>query len=117
VPKDKALLPSREIFCLCEAVYDLAIQWEFAPVAPEDSRERVRLAIEWARDFERYGQGARADGDYMDAIDHFFCDRYLAWLSKHRGALERGNEGIVVRPEFVRRDPGGRRGRRVSVKG
>ena len=64
----------KNTYRLCEAVADIVhnfSQPEFAGQMPEDSREFVRICIEWAAEFE----ALHADGieeDYIGKIDDFF---------------------------------------------
>lgn len=66
-----------------EAVADLSANFERQELKPDDSRETVRLVIEWAEEFERKHAGHQwgQDGgpEYMDAIDVFFFDKYTKW--------------------------------------
>lgn len=64
-------------YSLCEVVADLAMNMQdaidrevWAP--PPDSRERVRLCIEWAVEFEAKHAGRVWDGEYLEEIDEFF---------------------------------------------
>jgi hypothetical protein len=66
-----------ETYSLCETVADLAL-WAGHDLAkglwkrPPDSRELVRLLIEWSEEFERDNAGREWDGEYLEAIDSFY---------------------------------------------
>lgn len=74
-------------YALCEAVFDLAYCWTNTGVYnPADSRETVRLTIEWAEEFERVNHGAKwgetdTHPDYYEAIDAFHIRKHGEWLA------------------------------------
>lgn len=66
---------------LCETVADLTTLFMSRPNLPNDSRETVRLVIEWAEEFEARNAGERwIDREYLEVIEQFFEDKYRAWL-------------------------------------
>lgn len=71
----------KETYALCEAVADLALAFSEKEKRPDDSREMIRLAIEWAEIFEARTRDREWEGDYLEAIDAFFADQYAAWLA------------------------------------
>lgn len=69
-------------YSLCEAVADLAMMFatpRYAPHLPDDSRETIRLVIEWAHDFEALNKDREWDGEYMEEIEAYFHQRYDQW--------------------------------------
>ena len=66
---------------LCETVSDLTSLLMTKPNLPNDSRESVRLVIEWAEAFETRNAGETwADREYLEEIEVFFEEKYRAWL-------------------------------------
>lgn len=66
-------------YSLCEAVADIAMNLALAPRHPEDSRETISLAIEWAEAFEAKNKDREWDGEYIEEIDAYFAACYAAW--------------------------------------
>lgn len=71
-----------ENYSLCEAVADLAHNFAFAPLWPGNSREFVRLCIEWAEIFEARNVDREWDGEYIEEIDAFFIEQYKQWVEE-----------------------------------
>lgn len=66
---------------LCETVADLMSFFVEQPHLPDDSRETIRLTIEWAEEFEtRYAGEAWIDREYMEEVGTFFEEKYRGWL-------------------------------------
>ena len=66
---------------LCETVADLTSLLMIKPNLPNDSRESVRLVIEWAEEFEAKNAGEQwIDREYLEVIEQFFEEKYRAWL-------------------------------------
>jgi hypothetical protein len=66
---------------LCEAVADLTTLFMSRSNLPNDSRETVRLVIEWAEEFETRNAGEPwIDREYLEVIEQFFEEKYRAWL-------------------------------------
>ena len=78
---------------LCETVSDLASLFMSKPSFPNDSRESVRLVIEWAEEFENRNAGeAWADREYLEEIEMFFDQKYRAWLESAPARSLRNSE-------------------------
>ncbi len=71
-------------YSLCEAVADIAINFAVQSIHPDDSRELIRLVIEWAEIFEARNKGREWDGEYIQEIDSFFFEQYNEWV-KNKG--------------------------------
>jgi len=71
----------KSTYALCEAVADLALLFSAKEKRPEDSREMVRLAIEWAEIFEVRTADNEWEGEYLEAIDSFFEEQYAAYVA------------------------------------
>lgn len=68
-------------YALCETVADLMAFFVEQPCIPNDSRETVRLTIEWAEEFESRNAGEEwKDKEYLEEIGRFFEDKYHGWL-------------------------------------
>ena len=68
-------------FALCEAVSDLTALFMTKPQLPADSREVVRLCVDWAAEFEtRHEADDWIEGDYLETIGDFFERKYRAWI-------------------------------------
>ena len=68
-------------YALCETVADLMAFFVEEPTLPDDSRETVRLTIEWAEEFESRNAGEEwTDREYLEEIQHFFEEKYRGWL-------------------------------------
>jgi len=68
-------------YALCETVADLMAFFVEQPNLPNDSRETIRLTIEWAEEFEAHNAGeAWANREYLEDIQAFFEEKYRAWL-------------------------------------
>lgn len=87
-PRTRPVSPNDKVYSLCEAVADLSAMFsspKYAPEVPDDSRETVRLVIEWAQAFEKkhaktvWGVTSKA-GEYMEEIEKWFHSSYRAWL-------------------------------------
>jgi hypothetical protein len=66
---------------LCETVSDLTSLFMAQPNLPIDSRETVRLVIEWSEEFEARNAGEHwIDREYLEVIEEFFEEKYRAWL-------------------------------------
>jgi hypothetical protein len=67
-------------YAICEVVADLmwnlAIDLDRKKVGYiEDSREVIRLCIEWAEEFETRHAGREWDGEYMEEIETFYQEK------------------------------------------
>ena len=60
---------------------DLAQNFARAETLPGDSRETVRLCVEWAEAFEEKHKARVWDGEYLDEIDTWFQSHYADWLN------------------------------------
>lgn len=68
-------------YALCEAVADLMALFVEQPNLPNDSRETIRLTIEWAEQFEvRYAGEQWIDREYLQEVETFFQEKYRGWL-------------------------------------
>lgn len=68
-------------YALCETVADLMSLFVEEPNLPNDSRETIRLTIEWAEEFEvRHANEAWIDREYLEEIETFFQEKYRGWL-------------------------------------
>lgn len=70
---------AKERYDFAEAVADLSAMFtnpDFAPEVPEDSRETVRLVIEWAEIFQARNADREWDGEYLEEIEAFFRSQY-----------------------------------------
>lgn len=68
-------------YALCETVADLTAFFVEQPNLPNDSRETIRLTIEWAEEFEARNAGeAWANREYLEDIQAFFEEKYRVWL-------------------------------------
>lgn len=68
-------------FALCEAVSDLTAFFMTMPQLPADSREVVRLCVDWAAEFETQNEASDwIDGDYLEVIGAYFEQKYRAWI-------------------------------------
>jgi hypothetical protein len=74
------LLKNREAYRLAEASIEFALQWSAMDWEPVDSRDRNRLCIEWAAEFESELPDEPLD-DWLDRADAFFDDAYQQWLA------------------------------------
>jgi hypothetical protein len=68
------------VYSLSEAVADLTWNLTSDMEAGKvghipDSREVIRLCIEWANEFEAKNAGREWDGEYMEAIDAFYTEK------------------------------------------
>jgi hypothetical protein len=88
-----------------EAVADIARNFAFAQLWPEDSREFTRLCIEWAETFEARNAhrewGQDGGSEYIEAIDAHFGAEYQAW--------EDAGNGVVQNPALARLKKSGKR--------
>jgi hypothetical protein len=67
-------------YALCETVADLMAFFVEEQTLPDDSRETVRLTIEWAEEFETRHAGEQwIDREYLEEIQHFFEEKYRGW--------------------------------------
>lgn len=105
------------VYSLCEAVADLAANFATASHVPGDSRETVRLCIEWAEAFEleHHGRewGMNNGPDYMEAIDDWFDLKFGAWLSSAKDAHENPNARKPYTPRLTE-DEERRRGELIA---
>lgn len=68
-------------YALCETVADLTAFFVEQPQLPSDSRETIRLTIEWAEEFEaRAGGTDWSDREYLEEVRAFFEEKYRGWL-------------------------------------
>ncbi len=66
---------------LCETVADLTSLFMVQPNLPNDSRETVRLVIEWSEEFEARNAGEHwIDREYLEVIEEFFERKYREWI-------------------------------------
>lgn len=66
---------------LCETVADLMAFFVEQPNLPSDSRETIRLTIEWAEEFETRHAGEEwIDREYLEEVGTFFEEKYRGWL-------------------------------------
>lgn len=73
---------TRRAYEINEAVSDLTAMFHnptFAPFVPNNSRELVRLVIEWATLFESRNRDREWNGEYLEEIERFFIEQYKAW--------------------------------------
>ncbi len=78
---------------LCEAVSDLTALFMFQPQIPANSRDVVRLSVDWAGEFEaRHRSVDWAEIEYLEAIDRFFDQKYREWLESAPARSLRNNE-------------------------
>lgn len=78
---------------LCETVADITTLFMPKPNLPNDSRETVRLVIEWAEEFEaKYAGEQWIDREYLEVIEQFFEEKYCAWLDSAPARSVRYNE-------------------------
>ena len=69
-------------YALCETVSDLTLLFLRQDQLPADSRESVRLIIEWSESFEtQYADEEWIDRDYLEIIEGFFDEKYQGWLN------------------------------------
>lgn len=90
-----------DTYRLCEAVAEMAVNWGVAPFVPADSRERTRLSIEWAREFEVKHAGTEwnEDGapDYVITVDAWFETQYRDWLGGWHGDPVEAQDELIGR--------------------
>ena len=68
-------------YALCETVADLMSFFVEQSNLPNDSRETIRLTIEWAEEFETRHAGEQwMDREYLEVIQLFFEEKYRGWL-------------------------------------
>lgn len=65
-------------YCLCECVYDITTVMDEFKFEVEDSRERARLAIIWAEEFDQRNADREWDGEYMEEIEEFAVSKINA---------------------------------------
>lgn len=68
-------------YALCETVADLMSFFVEQSNLPNDSRETIRLTIEWAEEFEARHAGEQwMDREYLEEVQLFFEEKYHGWL-------------------------------------
>ena len=65
-------------YSLCECVYDITTVMDEFKFEVEDSRERARLAIIWAEEFDQQNADREWDGEYMEEIEAFAISKINA---------------------------------------
>jgi len=72
---------NKPTYSLCEVVADLSWFLHRDLMAggvghiDDDSREVIRLIIEWAEEFETIHADREWDGEYFEAIDDFYAEK------------------------------------------